>query len=169
MQHSATPSALPSEASGEHESRQILALDLAALLQRLGVTAVVRNSESGQALAYTDDALAEYRDRGPERFERGRFTLCGVEFMLETPSMETGHRPLDLTPRQATIVQMIAEGLRNADIAERLSISPHTVRRHVEALLRRLNVPNRAAAAVLLHASIAKSSGKRRRGIEQVA
>lgn len=168
MQHSATPSALPPHASVEHESRQILALDLAALLQRLGVTAVVRNSESGQALAYTDDALAEYRERGPERFERGTFVLCGVEFMLETPSMVPGHRQLDLTPRQSTIVRMIAEGMRNSDIAERLAISPHTVRRHVEALLRRLNVPNRAAAAVMLHAAIAKSSGKRRR-VERVA
>ncbi len=168
MQSPVSPSAPQTPPSAEHESRQLLALDLAALLQRLGVTAVVRNSESGQALAYTDDALAEYRERGPERFERGKFVLCGVEFMLETPTTLTGQRPLDLTPRQSTIVGMIAEGLRNSDIAERLAISPHTVRRHVEALLRRLNVPNRAAAAVMLHATVAKSSGKRRR-IERVA
>ncbi len=153
----------------DHEARQLLALDLAALLQRLGVTAVVRNADSGQALAYTDDALSQYNEQGPDRFERGTFTLCGVEFMLETPSVLCGHRPLDLTPRQATIVKMIAEGMRNQEIADELRISPHTVRRHVEALLRRLNVPNRAAAAVLLHARIATAVPRRRRGVARVA
>jgi DNA-binding CsgD family transcriptional regulator len=43
--------------------------------------------------------------------------------------------------------------LRNGDIAERLGISAHTVRRHMEGILRRLNVSNRAAAAKELRTS----------------
>lgn len=156
------------QASREQETRQYLALDLAALLQRLGITAVVRNVETLQALAYTDDALAIYGPNGSARVERATHTLCGVTFVIETPAAGVGHRPLDLTPRQATIVRMIAEGMRNRDIAERLEISQHTVRRHVEALLRRLNVPNRAAAAVLLQASLAPG-GRGRRGLSRVA
>jgi DNA-binding NarL/FixJ family response regulator len=54
---------------------------------------------------------------------------------------------VQLTRRQLEVAQLLAEGLRNGDIAERLGISAHTVRRHMEAILRRLNVSNRAAAA----------------------
>lgn len=135
---------------GAQERRQLLALDLAGLLQQLGVTAVVRNPETEQALAYTDDAISVYGQGAAVRVERALHLLSGVAFLIETPAAGAGHRPLDLTPRQGRILEMIAAGLRNREIAEQLGISPHTVRRHVEALLRRLNVPTRAAAAVLL-------------------
>jgi DNA-binding NarL/FixJ family response regulator len=135
------------------ETRQNLALDLAALLQRMGVTAVVRNPESQQTLAYTDDAIVRFRELGPEQFRREHVALCGVEFLVETPAAKPGERLHGLTPRQATILQLVASGRRNKEIAEELGISTHTVRRHVESLLRRLNVPNRAAAAVMLRAA----------------
>lgn len=151
-----------------HEARQLLALDLAALLQQLGVTAVVRNPETQQALAYTDDAIAVYGQGAALRVDRATHALNGIEFLIETPAAGAGHRPLDLTPRQAMILRMISDGLRNRDIAEQLGISPHTVRRHVEAVLRRLNVPNRAAAAVVLQASVAHPR-RGRRNLTRVA
>lgn len=144
----------------ESETRQTLALDLAALLQRMGVTAVVRNPETQQTLAYTDDAIVRVRELGAEQFCRERVTLCGVEFLIETPVTTSSARLLDLTPRQATILQLVAAGKRNQDIADELDISLHTVRRHVESLLRRLNVPNRAAAAVLLRAADGVATGE---------
>lgn len=42
---------------------------------------------------------------------------------------------------------LLAEGLRNVDIAGRLVVSPKTVDHHVSAILRKLGVPDRAAAA----------------------
>lgn len=137
----------------ETETRRTLALDLAALLQRMGVTAEVRNPESRQTLAYTDDAIIRVRELGSEQFRRERVTRCGVEFLVESPVTTCAARLLNLTPRQATILQLVAAGKRNQEIADELGISLHTVRRHVESLLRRLNVPNRAAAAVLLRAA----------------
>lgn len=55
-----------------------------------------------------------------------------------------------LTPREAEVALLLAEGLDNHTIAERLSISPHTVRRHTERVLRGLGIPSRAAVAMRL-------------------
>ncbi len=49
-----------------------------------------------------------------------------------------------LTDRERVIMLLIAEGLRNQDIAEQLAISPKTVSRHRENILRKLNLRTRA-------------------------
>ena len=46
----------------------------------------------------------------------------------------------------AQATQLLAEGLRNAHIAERLVLSAKTVDHHVSAVLAKLGVPTRAAA-----------------------
>lgn len=49
-----------------------------------------------------------------------------------------------LTDREREVLTLIGEGLRNQDIAERLAISPKTVSRHRENILRKLNLDTRA-------------------------
>lgn len=61
------------------------------------------------------------------------------------PSPGTIERRLGLTPRQSEVALHIARGRTSAEIAELLGISVHTVRRHTEAILSRLDVPSRAA------------------------
>ena len=57
-----------------------------------------------------------------------------------------------LTRRQARIALLLAAGLSNREIADQLSISPHTVRRHTEQVMSKLNVRSRAqVATVLMH------------------
>ena len=57
----------------------------------------------------------------------------------------TNDRP-DLTPREREILRLIAQGQTNAAIAEQLVVSPHTVRTHVQNLLRKLDVHSKLAA-----------------------
>ena len=54
-----------------------------------------------------------------------------------------------LTNRQAQILQKLASGHANKVIAEHLGISIHTVRLHVSAILRALDVSNRTQAALI--------------------
>ncbi|HEX9891314.1 MAG TPA: LuxR C-terminal-related transcriptional regulator [Actinomycetota bacterium] len=51
-----------------------------------------------------------------------------------------------LSPRQRQLVALMAEGLRYAEIAERLGLSPFTVRNYVERIFDRLGVYSRAGA-----------------------
>ncbi len=53
-----------------------------------------------------------------------------------------------LTARQVEILRLVAQGLSNPEIATRLKLSDHTVKRHVANLLTKLRLPTRAAAAV---------------------
>jgi DNA-binding NarL/FixJ family response regulator len=56
--------------------------------------------------------------------------------------------PADLTDREVDVLRLIARGLSNRQVAERLFISPKTVGRHVENLYVKIGVSSRAAAAV---------------------
>ena len=54
-----------------------------------------------------------------------------------------------LTPRELEVLELVSEGLRNSDIAERLFLSEKTVRNHVSACLHKLQVASRAEAVAL--------------------
>jgi len=53
---------------------------------------------------------------------------------------------LALTPREMEILQLVAEGLSNKQIADRLFLSLHTVKRHVHNILEKLQVQHRLEA-----------------------
>ncbi len=55
----------------------------------------------------------------------------------------------DLSPREREVLALIAQGLNNEEIAERLVISPSTAKNHVSACIQKLGAANRAEAAAL--------------------
>jgi DNA-binding NarL/FixJ family response regulator len=52
-----------------------------------------------------------------------------------------------LTPRELEVIELMAAGAHNADIAARLVISETTVKSHVKQILRKMQASNRAQAA----------------------
>ena len=53
---------------------------------------------------------------------------------------------VELSPREAEVLQLLRQGLSTSLIAQRLFVSPVTVRSHVAAVLRKLNASDRQAA-----------------------
>jgi DNA-binding NarL/FixJ family response regulator len=69
------------------------------------------------------------------------------ELASEPEAAATGEGAPVLTPRELEVLKLVAQGLSNPDIAQRLILSEHTVRRHLANILRKLDLSSRTAAA----------------------
>ena len=95
------------------------------------------------------DALAILDELGAKPLaDRVRLSLrdAGVDRIPRGPSAATRDHPLGLTRRQAEVWALMADGLSNGQIAERLYVSKKTVEHHVSAIFVRLGVTTRAEA-----------------------
>jgi DNA-binding NarL/FixJ family response regulator len=64
---------------------------------------------------------------------------------------ERRHRPPLLTARETDVLELVAEGLTNAEVAAKLVISRTTVRTHLENVFGKLGVHTRTAAVAWLN------------------
>jgi DNA-binding NarL/FixJ family response regulator len=53
-----------------------------------------------------------------------------------------------LSPRELDVLRLIARGMENSEIAEKLNISPRTAKNHVSSILGKLGLPSRVQAAI---------------------
>ncbi|MFZ0382363.1 MAG: LuxR C-terminal-related transcriptional regulator [Solirubrobacteraceae bacterium] len=67
--------------------------------------------------------------------------------MPRGPRAQTQENPAGLAARELDVVVLVAVGLRNVEIAERLVVSEKTVDHHVSAILGKLDVQTRGEAA----------------------
>lgn len=106
--------------------------------------ALLDGDELGQrtALAIFERLSAPYA----VAIARRRLHERGVRGLPHGPHPRTRANPLGLTYRELEVLPLLAEGLRNADIAERLSTSPRTIEHHVSGVLMKLNARSRAEA-----------------------
>jgi len=76
-----------------------------------------------------------------------RLRELGERRLPRGPRPQTRANPHGLTARELQVLPLLAEGLRNAEIAQRLIVSQKTVDHHVSAILRKLGVRTRGEAA----------------------
>jgi DNA-binding CsgD family transcriptional regulator len=109
-------------------------LDLAELLLGLGEP---EHAEAGRLLALT---LPDLQAMG--------MTPAAVRAaaLLQRIESSAPARPAGLSPRQAQVLRLIADGKTNREIAETLVLSLRTVERHVEDLYAKIGARNRAEA-----------------------
>ena len=87
-----------------------------------------------------------------ESLKRGRTELskCATESLLANLQEKQLRSKANLSSRELQVLQLIAEGKSNHDIAEKLFISIRTVKFHVSSIFSKLNVKNRTEAALWL-------------------
>jgi HD-GYP domain-containing protein (c-di-GMP phosphodiesterase class II) len=93
------------------------------------------------------NAAATLRDEA----RAGRLDGDAVAAVLEAAGHRSAgrrQRPADLTERQIDVLRLVASGLSNRAIADRLVISPRTAEHHVQDVYRKTGVTTRAAAAL---------------------
>jgi two-component system, NarL family, response regulator YdfI len=135
-------SGLPSELAVVLLADPLTRASLAAAL-RAGVRAVLPRSVSQDQLLAALQAVAS-----------GLIVVDSADVEAAFPAFSPGFRPLGelaepLTRRESEVLQMLAAGLGNKEIAVRLAISGHTVKFHVASILGKLGAETRTEAVSL--------------------
>ena len=86
---------------------------------------------------YSDLSLLEVMDR----------TMAGESIYPENaPSVSLGNLPAaDITPQQRRILRLLAEGLSNREIGEKMYLSPNTVKDYLDDLMEKSGIHSRTA------------------------
>jgi DNA-binding CsgD family transcriptional regulator len=122
-------------------------LELAAALEDLGVELITTDREA--AIDRLGRTLALYSELGATwdaRRVRSRLRELGVRRRLVAAEPETNGWGA-LTASELTVARLVAEGLTNREVAERLFVSPHTVNSHLRHAFSKLGISSRMELA----------------------
>jgi len=122
-------------------------LELAAALEDLGVELIATDREA--AVDTLGRSLSLYTDLGATwdaRRVRSRLRELGVRRRLIAAEPETNGWAA-LTTSEVTVARLVAEGLTNREVAERLFVSPHTVSSHLRHVFAKLGITSRVELA----------------------
>jgi NarL family two-component system response regulator YdfI len=151
------------EASGEQFERVMDSLASSQLASEATIVVLSDHSEpkwAGEALragvraVLPTDILPDQLVAALEAAAAGLIVMHPKEVDAMFPAAEPASRPLaevaePLTPRESEVLQMLASGLANKEIAARLKISEHTVKFHVASILGKLGAGSRTEAVSL--------------------
>src|SRR5438445_99867 len=117
---------------------------------RRGDPEVWRALDEARAMASAGIELQRLGARTAAAVAARRLRELGARGLPRGPRETTRENAFQLTQRETEVLELVAQGLRDADIAERLFLSEKTVNHHVSAILRKLGVSTRTQAAAQL-------------------
>ena len=100
------------------------------------------------------DSTVDQIVQGIRAAERGESSISPsiaarlIRRLREPQEIEPPNAGPELTPRELEVLDLVARGLDNSEIAEALFLSQHTIKNHVSSILIKLQVQNRLQAAV---------------------
>ncbi len=106
-------------------------------------------ADEGKVMAHLLARMAPFTIASPDYLERIQAAIAPAWHARPDPSTQTGSRSIPYEPlsaRERSVLQLIAEGCSNQQIAEHLILSLHTVKLHVKHLLAKLGATNRTQA-----------------------
>lgn len=112
---------------------------------------LVNNALEAGAIAYLlKDVSADELARAIRKAHAGRATLSPDATQAVVQSSNQPPSPgQDLTEREREVLVLLVEGLTNTQIAEKLTVSPSTIKSHVSSILSKLGVDTRTEAVTL--------------------
>lgn len=151
------------EASGDHFEEMIDSLSQSQLGSETAIVVLSDRSEPGRVVEalrsgvraiLPGDMSSDQIVASLEAAAAGLIVLHPAEVEAMFPAAEPTSSALaeliePLTPRESEVLQMLASGLANKEIATRLAISEHTVKFHVASILGKLGAASRTEAVTL--------------------
>jgi DNA-binding NarL/FixJ family response regulator len=133
-------------------ARGVPAIALTTYADDVSVLGALRAGARGYL---TKDAGASEIKAAVEAVARGEAALDPKiqHHVLAAVNAPVAEAPDDLTPRELEVLALIAEGLTNAEIAERLVVSAATVKSHVNHIFAKIGARDRAQAVVYAYAN----------------
>jgi DNA-binding NarL/FixJ family response regulator len=122
-------------------------VERAERLLRLGCAGMINRTASAAQARWALNAVQE-----------GEFWICRKTIASVLRSLLREYR-LRLTAREAEILALVAEGLKNGEIADQLCISPLTVRWHLRSIYGKLGTHDRASAAASSAGPVKRTGG----------
>ncbi len=112
-------------------------------------------ADEGEVMAHLLARMAPFTTASPDYLERIQAAIAPVRHTQPDASTPPAPLPLPFEPlseRECDVLQLVAEGLSNQQIAQRLVLSLHTVKLHVKHILEKLGATNRTQAVAYARA-----------------
>jgi DNA-binding CsgD family transcriptional regulator len=125
-------------------------LPMAALAAEDAAVALAHTGDVGAARSLLDRALVTFEGIGAARDvarAEARMRALGVRRGVRGPRLRPRTGWASLTPTERTVVDLVAEGLSNPQVAERMFLSRRTVQTHLAHVFGKLDITSRAELA----------------------